>query len=319
MSKVLAERGKRMRLPKFVHVTEVCPRDGFQMEKQFIPTEIKIELINDLARCGIRRMEVTSFVSPKAIPQMQDAAQVIAGVDRSRGVHLAALVPNPKGAENAIKAGVDEMVIFLSASESHNRSNVNRTIDESLEGFKTVMEVAKAANVPVRGAIAVSFGCPFEGDVPPERVRKIVERLLELGVNGITLGDTTGMATPVIVNVLCEVLLKAYPEMDLALHFHNTRGIGLVNVYEALQLGVTNFESSVAGLGGCPFAPGATGNICTEDLVYLLHELDIGTGIDLRGLIATARRVEQVMGRSLPGQVMKAGLRLDLHESSCRP
>jgi len=307
-----------MHLPKFVNVTEVGPRDGFQMEKQFIPTDVKIELVNALARCGIRRMEVTSFVSPKAIPQMQDGAQVIAGVDRSLGINLAALVPNPKGAENAVKAGVDEMVIFLSASESHNRSNVNRTIDESLDGFKTVMEVAKVAKISLRGAIAVSFGCPFEGNVPPERVKKIVDRLLELGVNGITLGDTTGMATPVVVSALCEAILKSYPKLDLALHFHNTRGIGLVNVYHALQMGLTNFESSLAGLGGCPFAPDATGNICTEDLVYMLHELNIETGIDLRALLGVARRAEQVIGRSLPGQVIKAGLRLDLHPTPCR-
>lgn len=302
-----------MDLLKFVNVTEVGPRDGFQMEKQFIPTDIKIEIVNALARCGIRRMEVTSFVSPKAIPQMQDAAQVIAGVDKSLGVHLAALVPNPKGAENAVKAGVDEMVIFLSASESHNQSNVNRTIEESLSGFKTVMEVANAGDIPVRGAIAVAFGCPFEGNVPAEQVKRIVDRLLELGVHGITLGDTTGMATPPIVRMLCGTILKTYPEVDLALHFHNTRGIGLVNVYQALQMGLASFESSVAGLGGCPFAPGATGNVCTEDLVYLLHELNIETDIDLRALLAIARRVEQVIGRTLPGQVMKAGLRLDLH------
>jgi hydroxymethylglutaryl-CoA lyase len=306
-----------MNLPKFVHVTEVGPRDGFQMEKEFIPTETKIELVNALARCGIKRMEVTSFVSPKALPQMQDAVQVVAGVDKNLGAHLAALVPNPKGAENAVETGVNELVIFVSASESHNRSNVNRTIEESLTGFKTVMQVAEEAKIPVRGAVAVAFGCPFEGNVPPEQVNRIVGRLLDIGVEGITLGDTTGMATPPIVRFLCETLLRSFPKLDLALHFHNTRGIGLVNVYEALQIGLTNFESSVAGLGGCPFAPGATGNICTEDLVYLLHEIGIETGIDLRALIAVTKRVEQVIGRSLPGQVMKAGLRLDLHPSPC--
>jgi len=305
-------------LPKFVKVTEVGPRDGFQMEKQFIPTELKIEIVNALARCGIRRMEVTSFVSPKAIPQMQDAAEVVAGIDRSLEVHLAALVPNPKGAENAVRARVDEIVVFLSASESHNRSNVNRTIKESLDRFKSVLEVARAARIPVNGAIAVSFGCPFEGNVPPERVRGIVDRLLELGVKGISLGDTTGMATPIIVNVLCELLLRAYPGIDLALHFHNTRGIGLVNVYHALQMGLTHFESSLAGMGGCPFAPGATGNICTEDLVYMLHELNIETGINLPALLTVAKRTEQVVGRPLPGQVMKAGLRLDLHNTCQR-
>jgi hydroxymethylglutaryl-CoA lyase len=299
-------------LPSAVKVVEVGPRDGFQMEKAFIPTETKIELVNALARCGFRRMEVTSFISPKAIPQMRDAAEVIAGVDRSTGVRVAALVPNPKGAENAAAAGVDEMVTFVSASESHNRSNVNRTIAESLTGFETVIRIATEAKIAVATGIAVAFGCPFEGDVPAERVAAIVGRLLDLGVRAFTLGDTTGLATPPIVTRTCEHLLKLFPGLELSLHFHNTRGIGLVNVYTALQLGLTNFESSVGGMGGCPFAPGATGNVCTEDMVYLFHELGIRTNIDLEELIRVARRVEDVLGRPLPGQVMKSGTR------SCR-
>jgi len=300
-------------LPKSVTVVEVGPRDGFQMEKVFIPTASKIEIINALGRCGIRRMEVTSFISPKAIPQMRDAAEVMAGVERGRGIHTIGLVPNPKGAENAVLAGVDEMLIFVSATESHNKSNVNRSIDESISGFEDVMRIALEAKVPVRAGIAVAFGCPFEGDVPPHRVGEIVGRLLDLGVEGVTLGDTTGMATPPLVRRTCEHLVGRYPGLEIALHFHNTRGIGLVNVYEALQMGLNTFESSVAGLGGCPFAPGATGNICTEDLVYLLQELGIETGIDLDALIRVAKRVEEIIGRPLPGQVMKAGKRLDLH------
>ncbi|MGQ9652928.1 MAG: hydroxymethylglutaryl-CoA lyase [Thermodesulfobacteriota bacterium] len=302
-----------MSFPSNVTVVEVGPRDGFQMEREFIPTKTKIDIINSLAECGIKRMEVTSFVSPKAIPQMRDAAEVMAGVERGRGVHMIGLVPNPKGAEKAVLAGVDEMLIFVSASESHNRSNVNRTIDESITGFEDVVKIASGAKIPVRAGIAVSFGCPFEGEVPPQRVGRIVERLLNLGVEGVTLGDTTGMATPPIVRRTCEYLLGRFPGLEIALHFHNTRGIGLVNVYEALQMGLTTFESAVAGLGGCPFAPGATGNICTEDLVYLLHELGMETGIDLDALIRLARRVEELIGRPLPGQVMKAGKRLDLH------
>jgi hydroxymethylglutaryl-CoA lyase len=283
------------------------------MEVAFIPTATKIEIVNALVKTGIKRMEVTSFISPKAIPQMRDAAEVIAGIDRSAGIHVEALVPNPKGAENAARAGVDEMKIFVSASETHNRSNVNRTIEESLTGFKEVMRIAREASVPVGGAIAVAFGCPFEGDISIERLERIVSRLIELGVKEITLGDTTGMATPPIVRRTCEHLLKSHPGLPLSLHFHNTRGIGLVNIYEALTLGLTTFESSVAGLGGCPFAPGATGNVCTEDLVYLFHELGIRTGIELGALIKVAKRVEEVIGRPLPGQVMKAGRRLDLH------
>lgn len=298
-----------MALPSSVKVVEVGPRDGFQMEKAFIPTETKIGLINSLARCGFTRMEVTSFISPKAIPQMRDATEVVAGVDRSTGVRVAALVPNPKGAENAVAAGVDEMVTFVSASESHNRSNVNRTISESLTGFETVVKIARDAKISVATGIAVAFGCPFEGDVPAERVASIVGRLLDIGVHAFTLGDTTGLATPLIVTRTCEHLLNKYPGLELSLHFHNTRGIGLVNVYTALQLGFTIFESSVGGLGGCPFAPGATGNVCTEDMVYLFHELGIHTGIDLDELIRVARQVEGVIGRPLPGQVMKSGTR----------
>lgn len=302
-----------MNLPKSITIVEVGPRDGFQMEAQFIPTATKIEIINALAKTGIKRIEVTSFISPKAIPQMSDAADIIAGIDRSGEIHVEALVPNPKGAENAARAGVDEMRIFVSASEAHNRSNVNRTIEESLTGFKEVMRIANEAKIPVGADIGVAFGCPFEGNIPIERLGGIVNRLFDLGARGITLGDTTGMATPPIVRRTCEYLLKSHSGLPLGLHFHNTRGIGLVNIYEALTIGLTTFESSVAGLGGCPFAPGASGNVCTEDLVYLLHELGIHTGIELSALIEVAQKIEEVIGRPLPGQVMKAGQRLDLH------
>jgi hydroxymethylglutaryl-CoA lyase len=302
-----------MNFPESVTVVEVGPRDGFQMEPRFIPTATKIEIINSLMKTGIKRIEATSFISPKAIPQMSDAADVIAGMDRSGEIHVEALVPNPKGAENAARAGVDEMKIFLSASESHNRSNVNRTIEESLTGFREVMRIADEAKIPMGAGIAVSFGCPFEGNVPIERLGKIVNRLLDLGVKNITLGDTTGMATPPIVRRTCEYLLKSHSGLSLGLHFHNTRGIGLVNIYEALTIGLTTFESSVGGLGGCPFAPGASGNVCTEDLVYLLHEIGIHTGIELSALIEVAKKTEKVIGHPLPGQVMKAGQRLDLH------
>lgn len=294
-------------------VVEVGPRDGFQMEKSFIPTEKKIGIIDALVDSGLIRIEATSFVSPKAIPQMRDAVEVIGGVKRVPGLKLAALVPNPKGAQIAAAAGVDEMVVFVSASESHNRSNVRRTIEQSLEGFKDVAKIAADADIHLHGAVAVAFGCPFEGNVDPSQVGRIAESMTDLGIGSITLGDTTGMATPALVERLGRFLSDNFRQLELSLHFHNTRGIGLVNAYAALQMGLTRFEASVGGLGGCPFAPGATGNIATEDLVYLLHEAGYETGVNLERLIETARRVEAIIGRTLPGQVMKSGPRLQLH------
>ena len=293
-------------MPRRVTVVEVGPRDGFQIEREFIPTATKIELINQLVDAGLPIIEVSSFVSPRAVPQLADAAEVLAGLDRSRGTKFAALVPNARGAERAAAAGVDEIRVFVSASESHNRKNVNRSIEESLEGFEYVMRIANEAGIPVEGAIATSFGCPFEGDVPVEQVGYIAKRFRDLGMRGVGLGDTTGMATPPLVVERCRHLKEHVPELPLALHFHNTRGIGMVNVMDI-------YEASFAGLGGCPFAAGATGNICTEDLVYMLHEMGIETGIDLEKLCAAARHVEEVIGRTLPGQVMKAGPRLRPH------
>jgi hydroxymethylglutaryl-CoA lyase len=300
-------------MPRRVTVTEVGPRDGFQIERDFIPTPTKVELINQLAAAGIPIIEFSSFVSPRAVPQLADAAEVLAGLDRSKGTKFAALVPNAKGAERAAAAGVDEIRVFVSASETHNRKNVNRSIEESLHGFEDVMRIANDAGIPVEGAIATSFGCPFEGDVPVEQVGYIARRFRDLGMRGVGLGDTTGMATPPLVVERCRYLKQHVPELSIALHFHNTRGIGLVNVMAGLSEGIDIYEASFAGLGGCPFAAGATGNICTEDLVYMLHEMGIETGIDLGKLCAAARHVEQVIGRSLPGQVMKAGPRLRLH------
>ena len=299
-----------MSLSAKITIVEVGPRDGFQMEREFIPTETKIDIINHLIQSGLRSFEVTSFVSPKAIPQMRDSAEVVAKVNRVPDLHLAALVPNPKGAENAANAGIDEMVVFVSATESHNKSNVNRTIAESLKGFENVAEIGAKAGIPLHGAVAVAFGCPFEGNVAPQQVATIVERMLDLGITGVTLGDTTGMATPPKVRQTTRYLKDRFPDIELSLHFHNTRGIGLVNVYEALQLGYQRFESSIGGLGGCPFAPGATGNVATEDLVYLIEELNLDCGVDLAKLIESAKLAEQIIGRTLPGQVMKAGPRL---------
>ena len=302
-----------MNHPLHAQITEVGTRDGFQAERAFIPTGQKIEFIDRLADAGVPRIEATSFVSPRAVPQLADAAEVMAGVDRTRATVLAALVPNKRGALRAAEAAVDEMVVFVSASESHNRKNVNRTVEESLAGFEDVARVADDAGIAVSGAISVSFGCPFEGEVAPERVGEIARRFQQLGFAGASLGDTTGMATPPRVAAAVAAVREAAPGLGLALHFHNTRGIGLANVMAGLGLGVDRYESSFGGIGGCPFAPKATGNICTEDLVYLLEEMGIDTGIDLRKLSAIACDVETAVGHELPGQIMKAGLRLDLH------
>jgi hydroxymethylglutaryl-CoA lyase len=229
---------------------------------------------------------------------------------------MIALIPNAKGAARAVEAGADDLCVFVSASESHNRKNVNCAVDDSLRGFEEVMRIAGLAGVPVHGAIATSFGCPFEGDVPVEQVGRIAKRFAELGMVGVGLGDTTGMATPPLVTERCRHLAAHVPDLPVTLHFHNTRGIGLVNVMAGLDEGISRYESSFAGLGGCPFAPGASGNICTEDLVNLLHELGIETGIDLDKLCGVARQVEDVIGRPLPGQVMRAGPRLHLRSEA---
>jgi hydroxymethylglutaryl-CoA lyase len=299
--------------PTQVTVIEVGPRDGFQIERDFIPTATKTLLINQLVEAGLPEIEFSSFVSPRAVPQLADADEVFAGIDRTRGTRFSALVPNAKGAARAAEAGVDEIRVFLSASDSHNRKNVNRSVEESLQGFEEVMAVARKAGLPVSGAIATAFGCPFEGDVPVEQVGYVAKRYSELGMVGVSLGDTTGMATPPLVAERCRYLREHLPDLEVTLHFHNTRGIGLVNVMAGLDEGVDRYESSFAGLGGCPFAAGATGNICTEDLVYMLHEMGIETGVDLDKLCGAARAIEKVLGRSLPGQVMKAGPRLKLH------
>ena len=297
---------------RFVLVTEVGPRDGFQSEKQFIPTETKAALINALIDAGVSSFEATSFVSPRAVPQMADASDVMALIKRKPGVRLTALVPNARGAERAAAAHVDMMACFVSASETHTKANLNKTIDAALKDFAEMAPIAHQYRIPLRGAIATAFGCPFEGDVSLDNILKIAAAYIAGGAQHITLGDTTGMATPPIVTRTVEAIRSRFPEAIIALHFHNTRGIGLANVMNGLELGIREYESSFAGLGGCPFAPGATGNICSEDLVFLLHECGYETGIDLEALAAVARRVQDVMQRPLPGQYMRSGPRLKL-------
>lgn len=298
--------------PTSVEITEVGTRDGLQSEARFVPTENKIAFIRGFIGAGFRRIEATSFVSPRAVPQLADASEVVQAT-RDLGAEIAALVPNAKGAQRALEADVDEMVVFISASESHSRTNLNMPITDALKAVEGVAGIAASGGITLRAAIAVAFGCPFEGDVDPGQVSAIAGTLKSLGVRSLTLGDTTGMASPRHVEALCGRLSEDHPDLRLTLHFHNTRGLGLVNVMTGLKLGIDSYESACGGLGGCPFAAGATGNICTEDLVYLMSELGIETGVDLDAMIAVAREMEAVLGRELPGQLMRAGPRKQLH------
>lgn len=299
--------------PARATIVEVGLRDGLQAERVTLPTATKLALAERLLAAGLRHLEVTSFVSPRAVPQLADAAELLAALPRRPGIEYSALVPNAKGAERAIAARVDAMVVFLSASESHNRKNLNRAIEQSLADVAEVRSLAETAGIPVHAAISVCFGCPFEGEVPLSQVLRIAEELAMLGIGHLSIADTTGMATPPMVRERVEALRARLPGVRLSLHFHNTRGLGLCNVMAGLDCGIDRFESSIGGMGGCPFAPGATGNICTEDLVFLLEECGVETGIDLEALIEAAEAAEAAVGHPLPGQVMKAGPRLRLH------
>jgi len=276
-------------LPERVTVVEVGPRDGLQNEKGVISTADKIRFIDLLSAAGFPSIEATSFVSPKAIPQLADAAEVMAGIARRPGTRYTALVPNRKGMERALAAGVDGVAVFTGATESFVRHNINTTIDGSIENFRPVVEMARERGVPVRGYISVVFGCPYEGAVPPEATARVAEKLLALGVAELSLGDTIGVATPNQVVAVMEAVGGLVPVERVGLHFHDTRGTALANVLAALQLGVATFDSSAGGLGGCPYAPGASGNLATEDLLYLLHGLGIATGVDLAKVVEASR------------------------------
>src|SRR5438876_121123 len=296
-----------MRLPERVTMCEVGTRDGFQIEPDFIPTEQKVEVVNLLSEAGLPRIEVTSFVHPKVVPQLRDAEAVMAAITRRPGTRYAALVPNDKGAVRAVDAGVDRIHTVLSASESHNLANVNMTIDESLAKLEAVMQVAERARVPVGCGISTSFGCPFEGDVPLAQLERVVGRLVGMGARAIGLADTTGMANPRQVGRVLDHLMPRFPGIEWTLHTHDTRAMAIPNILAAIERGVTNFDASIGGLGGCPFAPGASGNVCSEDLVHCLSAMGIETEIDLDRLIAVSRRVQAIVGRTLPGQIVKAG------------
>jgi hydroxymethylglutaryl-CoA lyase len=288
-----------------VSIREVAPRDGLQNEEP-IPTDAKIRLIDALSGTGVRRIEAVSFVHPKAIPQMADADAVWAGITRNPDIRYSALIPNTRGAQRALAAGFAEIEVVVSASDTHNRRNLNRSTDDSLDDITTLIELIHGAGKTVEVIVATSFGCPFEGDVDPERVAGIVARVRADGADRIAFGDTTGMATPRRVR---DLLSAVRPDL---LHFHNTRGTGLANVLTALELGVTEFDASVGGIGGCPYAPGASGNIATEELVHMLEDMGIDTGIDLDALIEVAELAEKLLGRALPSGVLRAGPRTRL-------
>ncbi|HEU4979396.1 MAG TPA: hydroxymethylglutaryl-CoA lyase [Solirubrobacteraceae bacterium] len=303
-------------LPERVRIREVGPRDGFQNEPEVIATADKVRLIDQLARTGLRRLEVTSFVRADVIPQLADATEVLAAIDVPQDVAVSVLIPNERGLENALEQRdrFDEINVFLSASETHNRKNVNRSIDESLQALERVLGRAGGYGLRCEGVISVSFGCPYEGHVPPERVFAIAKRLIGAGAVEIGFGDTTGMANPLQVR---EFFAGAREELgddvELTAHFHNTRGQGLANVLAALEAGCESFESSFGELGGCPVPAGATGNIATEDLVSMLHEMGVATGIDLAALLECARAVRDVLGRPLGSHTLVAGP-VDWHE-----
>ena len=298
---------------KPLFIQEVGTRDGFQIEARFIPTAEKIALIDALSLCGLAKIEVTSFTSPKAIPALADADEVMRGIRRQPGVVYTALVPNLRGAERAIAAGTDELNLVMSASETHNLLNLRMTRAQSVARLLEVVELAKGTGVALNVSLSTTFGCPMEGDVPKAAVLDLAEGFLNRGVKGITLCDTTGMAHPRQVGGLSAAFRSRFPQAELTLHLHNTRGMGLANVLAALGAGVDRFDASLGGLGGCPYAPGATGNVCTEDLVHMLQAMGQAMDVDLPHLLAAARSLPGLLGHDVPGQVMHAGRSQDLH------
>ncbi len=299
-------------LPTAARIREVGPRDGFQNEPEVIPTSVKVALIDALARTGLRRLEITSFVRPDVIPQLADAAEVLQAIDVPEAVSRSVLIPNAHGLDRALELRdrFEEINVFLSASETHNRKNVNRSVPESLTELEAVLARAREAGLRCEAVISTSFGCPYEGRVAPERVFEIAQRLSAAGAQEIGFGDTTGMANPLQVSRFfdgAQRRLGGRDEIELTAHFHNTRGQGLANVYAALQMGIDSFESSFGELGGCPVPAGATGNVATEDVASMLHEMDVATGIDLKALLACSRAVQYHLGRSLSSHTLVAG------------
>lgn len=298
---------------KRLFMQEVATRDGFQNEKTFIDTQDKIALIDALSLCGYARIEVTSFTSPKAIPALRDAEAVMAGIRRQPGVEYTVLVPNVRGAERALGCGIDEANLVMSVSEPHNRSNLRMTREQSFAQLTDVIDVIGQGPVAVNVSLSTVFGCPMQGEVAADEVLGWVARFAERGVRGVTLCDTTGMAYPSQVQALSRQVRERFPHLQLTLHFHNTRGMALANTLGALEAGIDRFDASLGGLGGCPYAPGASGNVCMEDLVHMLDLMGYQTGIDLDRVLAASARLPGLIGHQTPSQILKAGRRLDLH------
>ncbi|WNF54210.1 hydroxymethylglutaryl-CoA lyase [Pseudomonas sp. SG20052] len=298
---------------KRLYMQEVATRDGFQNEATFIDTADKIAMVNALSQCGYAKIEVTSFTSPKAIPALRDAEEVMHSITRKPGVEYTVLVPNLRGAERALGCGVDEANLVMSVSEPHNRSNLRMTREQSFAQLKEVISVIGQGPVAVNVSLSTVFGCPMQGDVALNEVLGWVDRFASLGVRGVTLCDTTGMAYPSQVQALSLAVIQRFPELQITLHFHNTRGMALANTLGALQAGVDRFDSSLGGLGGCPYAPGASGNVCTEDLVHMLQLMGYDTGVNLDGILAASAKLPGLIGHPTPSQILTAGKRLDLH------
>ena len=295
-----------------IYFNEVVTRDGFQMEPEFVPTDDKVELINALSACGYAKIEVTSFVSPKAIPMLRDADEVMGRIQRVLGVEYTVLVPNMRGAERAFEAKADELNLVMSMSQSHNRANLRMTMEQS---FAALIGIIKRAEdlAAINISLSCAFGCPMEGDVPEAVVADHAQRFVDAGVRGLTICDTTGMAHPAQVKRMAELLQQRFEQLQLTLHFHNTRGMGLANVLAAAQSGITRFDGSLGGLGGCPYAPGASGNVCSEDAIHMLDAMGYDTGMDVDKLLDLARQLPNIVGHAVPGQAAKAGRITQLH------
>jgi hydroxymethylglutaryl-CoA lyase len=297
---------------------DVVARDGFQIEPRFIPTDLKVELIDALSQCGYAKIEATSFTSPKAIPMLKDAEEVMSRIQRNPKVEYSVLVPNLRGAQRALDSRADELNLVMSTSETHNRSNLRMGREESFSALREVIEFING-RIPINVSLSTAFGCPMEGDVPQDVVINYVSRFDNLGVRGVTICDTTGMAQPVQVQKMIDALHKQFKHLQLTMHFHNTRGMGLANILASVQSGITRFDGSLGGLGGCPYAPGASGNVCSEDAIHMVDAMGYDTGINIDVLLAIAKGLPQIVGHDVPGQVAKAGRIYDLHpEPPCQ-